>query len=77
MPTVPAFFKKFRRFFTKLKTFEDYVSLTPIGSFVRFPKKVFLLYLSTSYLSDLIKKETGKTVKEHVPLHLIGLAKNE
>lgn len=34
------------------------------------------LHLSKSYLSDLIKKETGKTVKESIHLHIIGLAKN-
>lgn len=34
------------------------------------------LNLSKSYLSDLIKKETGKTIKERVHLHIIELAKN-
>ena len=34
------------------------------------------LHLSTSYLSDLVKKETGKTITEAVHLHMIDLAKN-
>lgn len=34
------------------------------------------LNLSKSYLSDLIKKETGKTIKESVHLYMIDLAKN-
>jgi len=34
------------------------------------------LNLSKSYLSDLISKETGKTIKEFVHLHVIDLAKN-
>lgn len=34
------------------------------------------LNLSKSYLSDLIRKETGKTIKESVHLYMIELAKN-
>ncbi len=32
---------------------------------------------STTYLSDLLKKETGKSIKDHIDGHLIELAKNE
>lgn len=34
------------------------------------------LHLSTNYLSDLLKKETGKTAKEHIHLFVIEKAKN-
>ena len=32
--------------------------------------------LSPNYLSDLLKKETGKTTKEHIDYYLINKAKN-
>jgi YesN/AraC family two-component response regulator len=32
--------------------------------------------LSASYLSDLLKKETGKNAQEHIHLYLIESAKN-
>lgn len=32
-------------------------------------------HLSPSYFGDLIKKETGKTAREHVQLKLVNLAK--
>jgi len=32
--------------------------------------------LSSSYLSDLLKKETGKNAQEHIHFHLIEVAKN-
>lgn len=34
------------------------------------------LHLSSSYLSDLLKKETGKNTQEHIHGHLINKAKN-
>lgn len=34
------------------------------------------LNLSPNYLSDLLKKETGKTAQEHIHLHIIEKAKN-
>jgi len=34
------------------------------------------LNLSSNYLSDLLKKETGKTTQEHIHLHIIEKAKN-
>jgi len=37
-----------------------------------FAKKV---HYSTAYLSDLLKKETGKSTKDHIDEHLIELAK--
>lgn len=35
------------------------------------------LHLSTNYLGDMFKKETGKTVKEHISLKLIDIAKEK
>ncbi|TDF41375.1 AraC family transcriptional regulator [Alteromonadaceae bacterium M269] len=35
------------------------------------------LGMSPNYLSDLLKKETGKTAKEHIQLFVIELAKNK
>lgn len=35
------------------------------------------LGITPSYLSDLLKKETGKTAREHIHLFLIELAKNK
>jgi len=35
------------------------------------------LGLSPKYLSDLLKKETGKTAKEHIQLFIVELAKNK
>jgi AraC-like DNA-binding protein len=35
------------------------------------------LLLSPNYLSDLLKKETGKNGTEHIQLHVIGLAKDK
>jgi len=35
------------------------------------------LHLSPNYLSDLLKKETGKTGTEHIQLHVIELAKEK
>lgn len=34
------------------------------------------LHISSNYLSDLLKKETGKTAKEHIHLFVIDKAKN-
>jgi AraC family transcriptional regulator, transcriptional activator of pobA len=34
------------------------------------------LYLSSSYLTDLLKKETGKTIKEYIQIQIIERAKN-
>lgn len=34
------------------------------------------LSLSTNYLSDLLKKETGKGIKEHIDGHIVNKAKN-
>lgn len=34
------------------------------------------LNLTSSYLSDLLKKETGKTAQEHIHLHIVNKAKN-
>lgn len=34
------------------------------------------LGLSPNYLSDMLKKETGKTAQEHIHLHIIDKAKN-
>lgn len=34
------------------------------------------LHLSPNYLSDLLKKETGKTAREHIHLYIIEKAKN-
>jgi len=36
-----------------------------------------LLHLSPNYLSDLLKKETGKNGTEHIQLHVIELAKDK
>ena len=35
------------------------------------------LQMSGKYLSDLLKKETGKSITEHIHLHIIEKAKNE
>ena len=35
------------------------------------------LHLSPNYLSDLLKKETGKNGTEHIQLHVIELAKDK
>ncbi len=35
-----------------------------------------MVHLSPSYLSDLLKKETGKNAQEHIHFHLIEEAKN-
>lgn len=35
------------------------------------------LHLSPNYLSDLLKKETGKTGTDHIQLHVIELAKDK
>jgi len=35
------------------------------------------LYLSSNYLGDLLKKETGKSAQEHIQLRLIELAKEK
>lgn len=35
------------------------------------------LHLSPNYLSDLLKRETGKSVKEHIHLYLLDRAKHE
>ncbi len=35
------------------------------------------LQLSGKYLSDLLKKETGKTLTEHIHLHIVEKAKNQ
>jgi len=35
------------------------------------------LHLSPNYLSDLLKKETGKNVTEHIQYHIIELAKEK
>ena len=45
-----------------------------------FPSVKFLaeqLHLSPNYLSDLLKKETGKNGTEHIQLHVIELAKDK
>jgi len=34
------------------------------------------LHLSASYLSDLLKKQTGKTTQEHIHYHIVEAAKN-
>ncbi len=34
------------------------------------------VHLSTGYLSDLLKKETGKNAQDHIHFHLIEEAKN-
>jgi AraC-like DNA-binding protein len=34
------------------------------------------VFLSPGYLSDLLKKETGKNAQDHIHFHLIGEAKN-
>lgn len=34
------------------------------------------LNLSSNYLSDMLKKETGKTAQEHIHLHIVDKAKN-
>jgi AraC-like DNA-binding protein len=33
------------------------------------------LFLSPNYLSDVLKKETGKTAQEHIHYHLVEVAK--
>lgn len=35
------------------------------------------LFLSSNYLGDLLKKETGKSAQEHIQLKLIGVAKEK
>lgn len=35
------------------------------------------LHLSPNYLSDLLKKETGKNGTDHIQLHVIELAKDK
>jgi YesN/AraC family two-component response regulator len=35
------------------------------------------LHLSPNYLSDLLKKQTGKNGTEHIQLHVIELAKDK
>lgn len=35
------------------------------------------MHLSPNYLSDLLKKETGKRTQEHIHLYLVDLAKNK
>ena len=33
--------------------------------------------MSGKYLSDLLKKETGKSITEHIHLHIVEKAKNK
>jgi AraC-like DNA-binding protein len=35
------------------------------------------LYLSSNYLGDLLKKETGKSAQEHIQLKMIEVAKEK
>jgi AraC-like DNA-binding protein len=35
------------------------------------------LQMSGKYLSDLLKKETGKSITEHIHLHIVEIAKNK
>lgn len=79
-----------RQFITRTETNKDIVanfeaSLTQyFGSEdlkqQRFPSVKYFaeqLHLSPNYLSDLLKKETGKNGTEHIQLHVIELAKDK
>jgi AraC-like DNA-binding protein len=58
-----------------LKTYYDLGNVAEIG----LPNVQYLsqkLNFSSNYLSDLLKKETGKTAQEHIHLFVINKAKN-
>jgi len=63
---------KFERFLTKYFNTEQ-AAETGVPSVEYCAKE---LHLSPNYLSDLLKKETGKTTLEHIHLFLIDRAKN-
>lgn len=63
------------RFEKLLKTYYDTETAVELG----LPNVQYLaekLNFSTNYLSDLLKKETGKTAQEHIHLFVINKAKN-
>ena len=35
------------------------------------------LHFSTNYLSDMLKKQTGKSTKDHIDEHILEIAKTE
>ena len=59
----------------KLKTYfnSDLIVEKGIPSATYFGKQ---LHMSSNYLSDLLKKETGKSIKEHVDGYIVRKAKN-
>lgn len=79
-----------RQFYTRANLNLDYISkfeqlinhyyTTEIVDAKGLPTVKFLareLNFSSSYLSDLLKKETGKTAQEHIHLFIIEKAKNK
>ncbi|MEO1513440.1 MAG: helix-turn-helix domain-containing protein [Bacteroidota bacterium] len=78
-----------RQFYTRSNLNTDFVSKferllkkyyqTHKGSDLGMPNVQYFakeLHLSSNYLSDLLKKETGKTTQEHIHLFVIDKAKN-
>ena len=59
----------------ELKTYftSDHSTLLGVPTAHYFGEK---MSMSTNYLSDLLKKETGKGIKEHIDSHIIRKAKN-
>lgn len=75
-----------RQFITRKKSHTDILSKFEKELSSYFDKKVInglpsveyfanRLNLSSNYLGDLLKRETGKNTKEHIQLHIIELAK--
>jgi len=58
---------------------KEYFTKSKVKKEERLPTVKFLadkVHLSPSYLSDLLKKETGKNAQEHIHFHIIEEAKN-
>ncbi len=66
--TIIDFENLLRNYFDDRKVIEALPSVAYCGK---------ALGISPNYLSDLLKKETGKTTKEHIQLFVIELAKNK
>lgn len=79
-----------RQFITRTESNKDIISefsnilegyfLSPELESLGYPSIKFFaeaLHLSPNYLSDLLKKETGKNGTEHIQYHMIGLAKDK
>ena len=67
--TVSKFEFLLKEYFTKNKQLDN--GLVEVKYFAE------KMNLSSKYLSDILKRETGKGVQEHINLHLIEIAKTE